>query len=69
MPFDSDLQKCGIPCGTACSNEGARRSRVSTELPQERATEAKIRDLLKHADAGRKQLMLRVLREVAGWEG
>ena len=39
------------------------------ELPDKHLTEAKLRDLLKHADTGRKQLMLRVLRELDRWEG
>jgi len=34
-----------------------------------RITAAKIRDLLQHSDAGRKQLMWRVLRELAVGEG
>ena len=41
----------------------------SGEVPAERITEAKIRDLLKQSDAGRKQLMWRVLREVVVWDG
>ena len=38
-------------------------------VPEERMTEAKIRDVFKQSDAGRKQLMWRVLRELASWEG
>jgi len=38
------------------------------EVPEERVTAAKIRDLLQHSDAGRKQLMWRVLQELAAGE-
>ena len=40
-------------------------SGAKDELPEERVTEAKIRDLLKHSGPGRRQLMWRVLRELA----
>ena len=38
------------------------------EITEERITEAKIRDLLQQSGAGRKQLMWRVLRELAAGE-
>ena len=38
------------------------------EVSDERISEAKIRDLLKQSDAERKQLMWRILRELADWE-
>ena len=38
------------------------------ELPADRVTEAKIRDLLEHADDERKALMWRVLREIGASE-
>lgn len=37
-------------------------------MSEERVTDAKVRDLLKNADAGRKQLMWQVLREIGGWD-
>lgn len=39
------------------------------ELSVERVTEAKIRDLMEHADGERKALMWRVLREIGAGEG
>jgi transcriptional regulator with XRE-family HTH domain len=39
-----------------------------SEMPEERVTDAKVRDLLKNADSGRKQLMWRVIREIGGWD-
>ena len=44
-------------------------TRTAGVVAEERITEAKIRDLLKQSDANRKQLMWRVLRELAGGEG
>ena len=44
-------------------------SLAGEELPNPRMTEAKIRDLLKHSGPDRKQLMWRILRELATWEG
>ncbi len=39
------------------------------EASEERVTEVKIRDLLKHSNADRKQLMWRVLQELAAGDG
>ena len=44
-------------------------SSAGEALPDQRMTEAKIRDLLKHSGSDRKLLMWRVLRELATWEG
>jgi transcriptional regulator with XRE-family HTH domain len=43
-------------------------SATKAEVSDERISEAKIRDLLKQSDADRKQLMWRILRELADWE-
>ncbi|MBT4511168.1 MAG: helix-turn-helix transcriptional regulator [Chloroflexi bacterium] len=43
-------------------------SAVAEEMPEERVTDEKIQDLLEQGTPDRKQLMWRILRELAVWE-
>ena len=42
---------------------------LASQKPLEAITEEKLRDIVKHCSSGKKELILRVIAEIARWEG